>query len=241
MVWIGILALGLVAGIVGGIVGFGGSAILLPALVLSFGPKEAVPIMGVAGFLANLARVGVWWREVDWKAAAIYSATGIPAVAMGARGFLLLDARLVEGILGVFMLAMVPVRRWFLARNFSIGLGGLALAGAGIGVLTGMVASTGPINTPFFLAYGLTKGGYIATEALGSFSVYFTKSLVFQRFGALPWRTMVTGAIVGSAMMLGAWAAKPIVTRLDAHQFQSVMDALMILAGVLMIYGALYP
>ncbi len=239
MSWLLILGLGLLAGMVGGVVGFGGSTILLPALVLTFGPKEAVPIMGLAGFLANLARVAVWWREVHWRAALVYSATGIPAVILGARTFLALDARLVEAVLGIFMIAMIPVRRWFLARNFSIGLPGLAAAGAGIGLLTGMVSSTGPINTPFFLAFGLSKGAYIATEAMGSFSVYFTKTVVFQRFGALPWDVAVRGAIVGAAMMLGSWLAKGIVERMRPQQFYSVMDVLMLLAGLVMLWGAL--
>ena len=68
MDWAIVLALGLVAGTVGGIVGFGTAIILLPALVIVFGPREAVPIMAITAILANLSRVGVWWREVDWKA-----------------------------------------------------------------------------------------------------------------------------------------------------------------------------
>ena len=239
MLWLLILGLGLVAGTVGGVVGFGGSTILLPALVLAFGPKAAVPIMGVAALLANLTRVAIWWRQVDWRAAAIYSATGVPAVVLGARTFLSLDARLVEAGLGLFMILMVPLRRWFLARNFTIGLGGLALAGAGIGFLTGMVSSTGPINTPFFLAYGLGKGAFIATEALGSLSVYATKTWVFQRFGALPWDLALKGIIVGLAMMIGSLLAKRIVQRLAAQQFQSIMDAMMLMAGLFMLWGAL--
>lgn len=238
MTWALILGLGLAAGIVGGVVGFGGSTMLLPALTFAFGPKEAVPIMGLAGLLANLARVAVWWRDVDWRAAAVYSATGIPAVALGARTFLGLDSNLVEGLLGGFMLAMIPARRWFQAQNLSVGLAGLAAAGAGVGFLTGMVAATGPVNAPFFLAFGLTKGAYIATEALGSLAVYVTKSAVFQRFGALPVETMIKGGIIGCAMMLGAWIAKGIVLRLEAHQFSTLMDGLMLVAGLAMIWGA---
>lgn len=239
MLWLLILSLGMVAGTVGGVVGFGGSTILLPALVLAFGAKAAVPIMGIAALLANLSRVAAWWRLVDWRAAAIYSLTGVPAVALGARTFLQLDARLVEAVLGVVMILMVPARRWFLSRNFKIGFGGLALAGAGIGFLTGMVASTGPINTPFFLAYGLGKGAFIATEALGSLSVYVTKTLVFQRFGALPWDLVLKGVVVGVAMMAGSWVAKSILQRLSLQQFQVVMDALMLASGLIMIWGAL--
>jgi len=55
-----VLLLGLVAGTVGGVVGFGTSIMLMPALVLVFGPREAVPIMAVAAIMANASRVG-WW------------------------------------------------------------------------------------------------------------------------------------------------------------------------------------
>ena len=61
-------------------------------------------------------------------------------------------------MLGLFFIAMIPARRWFAAQNFKLGLGHLALAGAAIGFLTGIVATTGPINAPFFLAYWLVKG-----------------------------------------------------------------------------------
>ena len=35
----------------------------------------------------------------------------------------------------------------------------------------------------FFLAFGLVKGAYLATEALGSLAVYASKAIVFRSFG----------------------------------------------------------
>lgn len=239
MTWLLVLTVGLVAGTVGGVVGFGGSTILLPVLVLAFGPKAAVPIMGVAALLANLARILVWWRVVEWRAAAAFAATAVPAVAVGAGTFLALESRLIEGLIGLAMLAMIPARRWFLARAFSIGLGGLAAAGVGVGLLTGLVAATGPINTPFFLAFGLAKGPFIATEAAGSLSLYLAKCLTFRGFGALPSDIVVHGLIVGAAMMGGTWIGKRIVERMDAGQFQGAMDALMLVAGLAMVWTSL--
>jgi uncharacterized protein len=239
MTWLLVLAVGLVAGTIGGVVGFGGSLLLLPVLVIAFGPLDAVPIMGVAALLANFSRVVVWWRAVDWRAVAVYAVTGVPAVALGARTFLSLDAKAIEALIGVFFLAMIPVRRWLLARDLKIGLAGLAVAGGGIGFLTGMVASTGPINTPFFLAYGLAKGAFIGTEAMGSLAVYLSKATVFQRFGALPWSVVSNGLIVGAAMMTGTWGAKKIVETIDMRHFRLAIDVMMLLSGIAMLGGAL--
>ncbi len=238
MIWLVVLALGLFAGTLSGIVGFGASIMLMPALMLTFGPHEAVPIMAMAALMANLSRVLVWWREVDWRVNAYYCVTAVPAAALGARTLLVLDPRVVEGILGAVFFVMIPARRWLQARGLCTKAWHPTLLGAGIGFLSGMVASTGPINTPFFLAYGLVKGAYISTEALGSMAIGLTKAMVFRRFDALPLETMLRGLIVGASLMVGARLAKGFVLRLDAEQFRLLMDLLLAGAGIVLLWGA---
>jgi hypothetical protein len=239
MIWLGVLLLGLVSGTLSGIVGFGASIMLMPPLVLAFGPQEAVPIMAIAALMANLARVLVWWREVDWRANAYYCATAVPCAALGARALLLLNPHIVEGILGATFIVMIPARRWLMGRGLRVSAWQLTLVGAAIGFLTGMVASTGPINTPFFLAYGLVKGAFLATEALGSMAIGLTKALVFRRFDALPMETVVRGLIVGTSLMAGSRLAKGFVLRLDASQFRLIMDLLLAGAGLILLWSAL--
>jgi len=50
---VAVLVLGVLAGTLGGVIGFGSSIMLMPPLVILFGPREAVPIMAVAALLAN--------------------------------------------------------------------------------------------------------------------------------------------------------------------------------------------
>ena len=238
MIWVGVLALGLFAGTLSGIVGFGASIMLMPVLMLAFGPQEAVPIMAIAALLANFSRVLVWWREVDWRANAYYCSTAVPMAALGARTLLILDPRIVEGILGGLFLLMIPARRWLVARGMRVKAWHLPIVGAGIGFLSGMVASTGPINTPFFLAYGLVKGAYLATEAVGSMAIGITKAIVFQRFDALPLETVGRGLLIGASLMIGSRLAKGFVLRLDAGQFRLLMDLLLAGAGLVLLWGA---
>ncbi len=239
MEWVVVLTLGVVAGTVGGIVGFGASVILLPALAWVFGAKDAVPMMAIAALLANASRVAVWWREVDWRACGVYCITAIPFAALGALTLVALDARAVEAALGVFLLSMIPVRRWLATIGLNVLRWQLAIVGAVIGFLSGIVASTGPINTPFFLAYGLVKGGYLSTEALGSLAVGLTKAIAFRSLGAMPWDTLVRGLIVGVSLMLGSYLAKHWVLRLSPERFRGLMDGLMAFAGTAMLVGAL--
>jgi len=232
-----VLTVGLVAGTISGIVGFGSSIMLLPVLVIVFGPLHAVPIMAIAAIMANCSRVAIWWREVDWRAVAAYSITGVPAAALGARTLLVLPPPLIEGALGFFFLLMIPTRRWLAARGFALRLPHLTVIGALVGFLTGIVATTGPITAPIFLAYGLVKGGFIASEAAGSLAVYLSKAAVFRRFGALPLPVIVQGLITGASLMAGAWIARGFVLRLHPDRFRLLMDALMLVSGLAMLWS----
>ena len=234
-----VLAIGLVAGTISGIVGFGSSIMLMPVLVLVFGPREAVPIMAIAATLANLSRVAVWWREIQWRIVGVYALTAVPGAALGARSLLVLPAHIVEVALAAFFIAMIPIRRWLAARKFKLALWQLAVVGAIIGYLTGIVVSTGPINAPAFLACGLVKGSFLGTEAMSSLTVYVTKSLVFRSYGALPEAAIVQGVIIGSSLTAGSVIAKRFVRRMDAEKFHLVMDALLLASGLTMLYAAI--
>ena len=234
-----VLAVGAVAGLVSGVVGTGATVILLPVLVMVFGPREAVPIMAVVALMSNFAKITSWWKAIDWRACAAYAVTGIPAAALGARTLLVLPQRTVEIALGLFFLAMVPGRRWLAGHHRSIGLLGIAAAGAPIGFLTGIVVSTGPLSVPAFAAYGLVKGAFIATEAAGSLALYISKAATFHTFGALPGDIVVKGLITGSSVMAGTYAARLVVERLSVKGFQGLLDAVMVVSGGALLWQAL--
>lgn len=211
---------------------------LVPVLIYAFGPKEAVPIMAIAALMGNISRVVAWWREVDWRACAAYAATGAPAAALGAKTLLILPARVVDLAIGAFLIVMIPGWRWLGALKIRLSLWHLAVLGAGIGYLTGIVVSTGPISVPVFLAYGLFKGAFIATEAAGSLGVYLGKAVAFREFGALPVPVLLKGMITGSSLMGGSFVAKRCMVRLSPQVFRLMMDGLMLAAGVSMLLVA---
>ena len=238
MSFIFVLAVGLLAGTLSGIVGTGSSIMLMPVLVYQYGPKQAVPIMAIAAVMANLSRILAWWREVDWRACAAYSITGIPAAAFGARTLLALPSHAVDIAIGLFLIAMVPARHWLARHHLKLSLWYLAFGGAVIGYLTGIVVSTGPLSVPLFLFYGLTKGAFLATEAASSLGLYVSKSITFERFGALTPEIFLKGLIAGSSLMSGAFIAKRFVLRLEPEMFRLVMDGIMLAAGLSMLWTA---
>ena len=233
-----VLGVGLLAGMLSGVIGTGSSMMLMPVLVMLFGPQQAVPIMAIAAIMGNLGKVLAWWREVDWRACAAYCCTAVPGAALGVRTLLALPPHAVELALGVFFLAMVPTRRWLARRSIRFSLLHLALIGGVVGFLTGIVVSTGPITVPVFMSYGLVKGAFLATEAAGSLAVYGTKVAVFKHFGALPLHVVLDGLITGSALMAGSFAARYVVVRMSPNTFKLVVDGLMLSSGLSLLWAA---
>jgi hypothetical protein len=225
-------SLGLAAGVLGGVIGFGTTIILMPALVYFYGPIQAIPVVALVATVANLSRIFLWWSVINWKVCFVYSLTAIPAVILGVNTLVTLNDRLVEITLGIFLILLIPIRRWMRNQNFYLKLWQMSLVGAGIGFLTGVVATTGAINTPFFLAYGLTKGAFLGTEAASTLSILFTKGITFHQLGYLNNTALIQGLLIGSCVLVGAIFSKRIVLALPEKRFLLLMELVMLVSGV---------
>jgi len=233
-----VLVAGLFAGTLGGIVGTGSSLVLMPLLVAMFGPRQAVPIMAVAAIMGNLGRVLAWRRDIDWRACGAYCTTAVPGAMLGVRLLLTIPPGVAETALGVFFLSLIPVRRWLARHDFRLTLTHLMLLGAPLGVLTGLVVSTGPLTVPLFTFYGLERGAFLGTEAAGSIGVYLAKVATFEAFGALPAEVVVQGLIVGSTLMAGSFVGRFVVLALSPGAYRNLIDGLMLCSGVSLLWAA---
>jgi uncharacterized membrane protein YfcA len=223
--------LGLGAGVLGGVIGFGTTIIIMPALVYFYGPIQAIPVIALVATVANLSRIFLWWSVINWKVCFVYSITAIPAVILGVNTLVALNDRLIEITLGLFLILLIPIRRWMRQKNFYLKLWQMSLVGAGIGYLTGIVATTGAINTPFFLAFGLSKGAFLGTEAASTLSILFTKGITFHQLGFLNATAMIQGLLIGSCVLVGSIFSKKIVLALPEKKFLLLMELVMLISG----------
>lgn len=235
-----VLVAGLFAGTLGGIVGTGSSLVLMPILIVMFGPRQAVPIMAVAAIMGNLGRVLAWRRDIDWRACGAYCVTAVPGATLGARLLLTIPPGVAEAALGVFFLSLIPVRRWLHRHAFRLTVTQLMLLGVPLGVLTGLVVSTGPLTVPLFTFYGLERGAFLGTEAAASIGVYLAKVGTFQAMGALPLLVVVQGLGVGATLMAGSFIGRFVVLRISPNAYRSLIDGLMLCSGLSLLWAALH-
>jgi hypothetical protein len=225
-----LLALG--AGALGGLVGTGSSLVLLPVLVLLYGPRVAVPMMGIAAVMGNIGRVAAWWRQIQWRPVLAYAVPGAPAAVLGAHTLLAISPKLIDGFLAVFFLVMIPVRRTMVARAWRVRLWQLGVAGAVVGFLTGLVLSTGPLSVPIFTGYGLSGGAFLGSEAASALVVYTAKLATFGQAGSLTTGLVTRGLAIGAALMIGPFLTRRLVQRLQARTYALLIDVVLVAAAI---------
>ena len=228
----------LLASTIAAVAGTGGGIILLPVLVATLGVRDAVPVYTLAQFIGNLSRVGFNWREVRRRVVVWFALGAVPMAIAGAILFARTGDQALMRILGAFLLASVAWRRMRGNRRGGFPVQRFTLIGGVFAFVSALVGSAGPFLAPFFLAFGLTRGAYIGTEALATAIMHLTKMGTYGASGVFAAHAVFIGLALGPIMVLGSWLGKQIVDRISERLFIVVVDiALVFFGSVFLIRG----
>jgi uncharacterized membrane protein YfcA len=228
--------LGLGAAVIGAVGGFGTGIILTAALTPLIGVKALVPVLAVAGVIINSGRFWFYRRSLDRRSFFIVLAAALPFLVLGAWIYSVLDARTLGVVLGLVIIASVPLRRILKKREIVIGRAGLAVGGGVFGLASGIATGTGVILISLLLGSGLAGPAVLATDALITIALDFSKALLFQRFDLLDGQHFFAGVVIGVSSIpgsaLGAW----LVARMHAHLHVLFMEGLILFGGGFMLW-----
>lgn len=233
---IGILFLAALVGFtMAGVAGFGGGVILMPVLIWLIGPKEAVPIVSVAAFLAAISRLGLSWRQICWPVVGWMALGAIPFNALASYLFVLAPPAILTRLLGVLILFLVLYRHSPWGRSKTINTRGFFFVGAGTSIVDGFLGAPGPVRAPFLVAYGLTGAAYVGTSAIMVLIGQLPKLIVFGSNQLLSTELLLIGGLLGVvgffASYLGSWVAK----RASPRIFRLLIEAMVVGSSALLI------
>ena len=236
--WAVLVAAALVGSTVGGVAGFGAGVVLLPVLGLILGVRTAVITLTMTMLLGNVSRI--WWSRADiqWPIVGRYLLGAVPGTALGVFLFAGASSAGLSVMIGVFLIAAVPLRRLLLTRNFRVRLAHFGPLGAVVGAMSALVVTTGPVVTPFFLAYGLRRGAYIATEASCALVMHVVRGAGFASLSLVTRETALLGLTLGATMIAGSWLGRRIVDRLSDRAFLAAIEALLVVMGLHFLFFA---
>ncbi len=235
-----IVALAAFSAIVGGVSGYGTGALMPLILVPMVGAAPVVPIIAISAMFSNTARVTAFRRSVDLRHVLIALIVALPACALGAWLYTLLTGRGAALVIGTTLIATVPLRRLLRRRGHRLGEKGFFAGAAAWGFLMGGTTGSGVIFLSLLMATGLEGAAVIATDATVSVITGAVKLVVFGAAGVLTPQVIVIACLIGVVVFPCTFLAKLIVARLPVHVHTVMLDAVVIIGGVVMIIGAFH-
>jgi len=230
--WAVLVVGALLGSLVGGVAGFGTGIIMLPLVAWVLGLRSAVPVLTVTMAIGNLARI--WWSrgEVDRAVVLRFAVGAVPATALGTVIYVGAPAEWLGRFVGVFLIASVPLRRILATDLFRMRLRHFPMLGVAVGLISGRVVTTGPLNTPFFLAYGLRRSAYVGTEAVCAMVMHLSRGAALARYALLTWETFAVGAVLGATMFAGSWLGRRLLDRMSDRVFLGIIEGLLLVMGL---------
>ena len=114
---------------------------------------------------------------------------------------------------------------------------GLAAGSVGYGVVVGGTAGSGVILLSLLMAAGVQGAGVIATDAAMSIVISMVKTSVFGLAGVLTAQVVAFALLIGIVALPGAFLARAFVERMPVHVHTAILDAVVLLGGVVMVVG----
>ena len=222
-----------------GISGYGVGLLMPLVLVPVAGAEATLPILAAASIFTNASRLAAFRQEFDRRHAGLILLTAIPGCIISAYFYTLLDGRGASLVIGSALLLMVPGRRLLARRQTYLTRRGIGAAGVGFGFLNGSAPGVGVVLISILLATGMTGQAVVATDAGISLVLGFVKIAVFQSAGALDLSGWIIAAVIGAAAAPAAFFARWLVRRLPARIHITLLDAVVVVGGLLLIVRAI--
>lgn len=232
--------LGVVAFILSTISGGGGALVLVPVLNWIIGVNHTAPVLNLGTFIGRPSRLVIFWKHIKWKVCLYYAPAAIIGAWLGAWFFSNFKIAWLQIIVGLFLISTIwQFKFGKKAKSFEMKLWYFIPLGLIISILGTIIGALGPVLNPFYLNLGLDKEELIATKTANSFLMGLSQIGSYTFFGLLHDQLWVYGIALGIGATLGNMTGKKFLASMKSSTFRKWVIALMVISGVLLIYGQL--
>lgn len=220
--------------------GGGGALVLVPVLNWLIGVNSTAPVLNLGTFIGRPSRLIIFWKHINWKVCFYYAPAAIAGAWLGAWLFSSFKVEWLQIIVGIFLISTIWQYKFGTKdQSFKMKSWYFIPLGLIVSVLGTIIGALGPVLNPFYLNFGLDKEELIATKTANSFLMGLSQIGSYTFFGLLNNQLWVYGIVLGLGATLGNVIGKKFLSNMDSSTFRKFVIALMVISGVLLIYGQL--
>jgi uncharacterized protein len=231
-----VAAVGLVAGGIASLSGFGIGSLLTPLLAARLGTKVAVAAVAIPHVAGTALRLWTLRRHIDRRIALSFGVTSAAGGLVGALAHAVVPSKGLALVLGVLLLFAGVTGLTGVSERMRFGRRMAWVGGAVSGLLGGLVGNQGGIRSAAMLGFHVPRHAFIATATTIALAVDAVRMPVYLatqvREIADAWHLVV---IATAAVMVGTVVGARILSRVDEATFRYVVSSLITALGVVMV------
>ena len=227
---------GVLAGIVAAVSGFGIGSLLTPTFALQAGTKAAVAAVAIPHLAGTLQRFWILRRHVDRRMLLAFGLTSAAGGLLGALAHVWLSSRWLTVAFGVLLIlaAIAEATGWMAKVHW--GRRSAWIAGALSGIFGGLVGNQGSIRSAAMLGFDVPKEAFVATATAIGLFVDGARLPVYVATQwddiATQWPSIVSAAI---GVCIGTAIGSRLLPHIPRSMFRRIVAALLFALGIYML------
>jgi uncharacterized membrane protein YfcA len=233
-----VIGVGILAGAVAGVAGFGVGSLLTPLLTTRVDARLAVALVAIPHAIATALRL--WHLRHDVSASVLRNFGVLSALGglAGAYVYTQSSGALLERVLGTLLIIVGMLQLSGRAPSLRMAGPWVWVAGALSGLFGGMVGNQGGLRSAGLLAFQLSPREFVATAAAIALIVDAVRLplYIWQSGSAVmaQWRIVVLATL---AVAVGTFAGTALLLRLPSKVFRRFVGAILLALGIWLVAG----
>jgi uncharacterized membrane protein YfcA len=227
--------LGVGAGILNTITGFGGGVLLTLALASLLGPSAALVVAAPALAVGHVHRAFGYREHIDRRVARRFIVAAVPGAALGS----LLAAIVPESVIAWVLLlsTILAVAQAFEWIPLELGHRALMPGAGAIGFLAGSCGGGGVLLPPTLMSAGLSGRRFVATAATGALAVQLVRIGTYGSAGMVRLEHVPLMLAVALGLIAGNVSGRKLARHVDDKRMTLYTRAMLAVAIMLGLWG----
>lgn len=230
----------LVGGLTSGLAGFGFALVCVPLLLQIYPPQTVVTISILLSLLTGWIVLPGVWRQIQLRTVAGLLPWAVGGIGIGALLLRILDVTQIKLVasLAVAGFALSMLRGWTppgAESRFAT-----VVAGATSGTLNAMVGVAGPPVVMLFVARKFPPHAFRTSIVAYFIAIDIAALAILIPAGEIGWTETRTALLLLPAAVIGTFAGRALVSRLQIAAFQRLVLMMVIVTGLLGVADALW-